>query len=81
MRSGTRSKPEPDTMLLKTSFQADSESLRSYHYGVSVTELILLHLTDKAITTTPSQAHTGLCVCTSLIILSEQTHQPEIMCS
>lgn len=81
MLNSTRSKPEPYTMLLKISFQADSESLRSYHHGVSVTELILLHLADKAITTALSQAHTGLCTCTSLTILSEQTHQPEITCS
>lgn len=46
-------------MLLKTSFQADGESLRSYRHGVSVIELIHLHLADNAITTTPSQAHTG----------------------
>lgn len=68
-------------MLLKISFQADSESLRSYRHGVSVIEVILLHLADKAITTTPSQAHTGVCICASLIILSKQTHQCEITCS
>lgn len=49
MLNSTRSKPEPYTMLLEISFQA--ESLRRYHHGVSVTELILLHLADKAITT------------------------------
>ena len=46
-------------MLLKTSVQADGASLHRYQHGVSVVELIRLHLAGNVITTTPSQAHAG----------------------